>query len=266
VYLDLAVQAFRHVRILRQHRLHRGPVGELDQHRAARPSLAVVGEERPALDETVEISSLVQVPTTTRDQLARDRSDALGAVAEDQEPLTMIGGDEIPHRAPEHVPPPVFHDLAIDAGEVVGLLEREHVRCLHIRKVDHMHAPRVELARWVGRRTTGDHPAGVPVHERPVRFRELLQERLGPRCVSAVEEVRHLRPHAETPFSSCSPVSSNARSLPATRSFTVWDTTTSPGLAHEPTRAYRNGDLSHLRIDRFALTRALPFDFRRLHE
>src|SRR5581483_4392711 len=40
-----------------------------------------------------------------------------------------------------------------------------------------------------------------------------------------------------TPFSSCSPRSANSRSAPTTRSFTVPETSTSPGSASAPIRA-----------------------------
>src|SRR5918996_2568028 len=192
VDLQAPIQPGLHVGRAGQHGLHGGAVSSLHQQRAAHPPGAVVRQQGTVQDEPVAVAGLAEPAPLRPLQGLAGRRHARLAVADDQEaPVIARLGGGVPHRAAERVAPAAHQHLAVHAGPVEGLLEGEHPRCLGIGQVHHVHAAGPGGAVRGQRRPPGDHGVGIAVHERPVGLGQLLQQRLGPRPATAVDEVLH---------------------------------------------------------------------------
>jgi hypothetical protein len=116
-------------------------------------------------------------------------------VAEDQEAAAIRDGlAELPHRAAQHVAPAADQHVGVHAGPVVRFLEGEHARGVGTGQIDEVHAAGRDRLVSRERGTPGDHGVGIPVHERPVIFDQLLAQRHRARTVPTVEEVLHIKP------------------------------------------------------------------------
>src|SRR6266545_3476761 len=192
VDLHAGIQPGLHVGRAGQHGLHSGAVTELNQQRAAHPPGAVVRQQGTAQDEPVAVAGLAEPAPLRRLQGLAGRLHARLAATDDQEAPVIAGlSGVVPHRAAQRVAPAAHQHLAVHASPVEGLLEGEHPRCLGIGQVHHMHAAGPRGAVRGQRRPPGDHRLRIAVHERPVGLGQLLQQRLGPRPATAVEEVIH---------------------------------------------------------------------------
>ena len=62
--LDVGIHACADERLIGQHGLDGGTIRHLDEHDAARPQRAVVGQQRPPRDEALVVAVLDEVAAT----------------------------------------------------------------------------------------------------------------------------------------------------------------------------------------------------------